>query len=66
MIDYDFLSEEYLKCYFDKTRIYMIENYLKTYDATQRKMVPYNLFPRQKMFCQKLSSGNNCVCQKPR
>lgn len=66
MIDYDFLSEEYLKCYSDKTRIYMIENYLKTYDATQRKMVPYNLFPRQKMFCQKLSSGNNCVCQKPR
>lgn len=66
MIDYDFLSEEYLKCYSDKTRIYMIENYLRTYDATQRKMVPYNLFPRQKMFCQKLSSGNNCVCQKPR
>ena len=66
MIDYENISEEYIKCYTDHTRIYMIENYLKTYDATQRKMVPYNLFPRQKMFCQKLSSGNNCVCQKPR
>ena len=66
MIDYELLSEEYVKCYSDKSRIYMIENYLKTYDATQRKMVPYNLFPRQKMFCEKLASGNNCVCQKPR
>ena len=66
MIDYGYLSEEYIKCYSDKTRIYMIENYLKTYDATQRKQVNYTLFPRQKMFCEKLASGNNCVCQKPR
>lgn len=66
MVDYEILTEEYIKCFSDKSRIYMIENYLKTYDATQRKMVPYNLFPRQKMFCEKLASGNNCVCQKPR
>ena len=66
MIDYGYLSEEYIKCYSDKTRIYMIENYLKTYDATQRRQVNYTLFPRQKMFCEKLASGNNCVCQKPR
>lgn len=66
MIDYNILSEEYVKCYSDKTRIYMIENYLKTYDATQRRQVPYQLFPRQKMFCEKLATGNNCVCQKPR
>lgn len=66
MIDYAYLSEEYVKCYSDKTRIYMIENYLKTYDATQRRQVNYTLFPRQKMFCEKLASGNNCVCQKPR
>ena len=66
MIDYGYLSEEYIKCYTDKTRIYMIESYLKTYDATQRKQVNYTLFPRQKMFCEKLSLGSNCVCQKPR
>lgn len=66
MIDYAYLSEEYVKCYSDKTRIYMIESYLKTYDATQRRQVNYTLFPRQKMFCEKLASGNNCVCQKPR
>ena len=66
MVDYVYLSEEYVKCYSDKTRIYMIENYLKTYDATQRRQVNYTLFPRQKMFCEKLASGNNCVCQKPR
>lgn len=66
MIDYELLSEEYVKCYSDKSRIYMIENYLKTYDATQRKQVNYTLFPRQKKFCLSLANGNNCVCQKPR
>ena len=66
MIDYEYISEEYIKCYSDKSRIYMIENYLKTYDATQRKQVNYTLFPRQKKFCLSLANGNNCVCQKPR
>ena len=66
MIDYELLSEEYVKCYSDKSRIYMIENYLKTYDATQRKQVNYTLFPIQKKFCLSLANGNNCVCQKPR
>jgi hypothetical protein len=66
MVDYEILSEEYVKCYSDKSRIYMIEHYLKTYDATQRKQVNYTLFPRQKKFCLSLANGNNCVCQKPR
>lgn len=66
MVDYELLSEEYVKCYSDKSRIYMIEHYLKTYDATQRKQVNYTLFPRQKKFCLSLANGNNCVCQKPR
>ena len=44
MIDYQYLMSEYAKCYMDKSRIYMIQNYLKTFDATQRK-VPFKLFP---------------------
>ena len=37
IIDYDYLAEEFTKCYKDKSRIYMIQNYLKTFDNTQRK-----------------------------
>ena len=66
MIDYELLSEEYVKCFSDKTRIYMIENYLKTYDATQRRQVNYKLFPRQKDLCETLGNANNIVAQKPR
>ena len=49
MIDYQHLSEEYIKCYTDKSRIYMIRNYLKTYDGTQGKEVAFGLFPRQQL-----------------
>lgn len=66
MIDYQYISEEYIKCFSDKSRIYMIEHYLKTYDATQRKEVPYNLFPRQKILCQTMGNANNVVLTKPR
>jgi hypothetical protein len=66
IIDYDYLAEEYIKCYQDKSRIYMIQNYLKTYDATQRKEVPFQLFPRQQDLCTTLSYGNNAVVTKAR
>ena len=66
MTDITKIQEEYIKCYSDKSRIYMIENYLKTYDATQRKNVRYELFPRQKDFCNKLSTGHNIVVVKSR
>ena len=32
IIDYDYLASEFTKCYKDKSRIYMIQNYLKTFD----------------------------------
>ena len=44
----------------------MIQNYLKTYDATQRKMVQFNLFPRQQDLCITLGDANNVVTTKPR
>ena len=66
MIDFDKLREEYAKCFYDKSRIYMIQHYLKTYDATQRKMVTFNLFPRQQDLCKTLGSANNVVTTKPR
>lgn len=61
MVDYQKLSEEYIKCYSDKSRIYMIKNYLSTYDGTQGKMVPFGLFPRQQELCRTLGGGQHSV-----
>ena len=66
IIDYDYLANEFAKCYKDKSRVYMIQNYLKTYDATQRKEVPFNLFPRQQDLCITLGNANNVVTTKAR
>ena len=66
IIDYDYLRKEYVKCLMDKTRIYMIEHFLKTYDATQKKDVQYLLFPRQKDLCTTLGNANSVVTTKPR
>ncbi len=66
IIDYDYLAKEYYKCLKDKSRIYMIQSYLKTYDATQFKEVPFKLFPRQQDLCTTLGSAKNIVTTKPR
>lgn len=66
MIDFNYLQKEYLKCFRDKSRIYMIQNYLKTYDATQKRMVQFKLFPRQQDLCTALGNANNVVTTKPR
>ena len=63
MVDIGKISEEYIKSVSDKSRIYMIENFLKTYDATQKKEVPYKLFPKQKELCGALSCGKD-ICTK--
>lgn len=66
MVDYQHLMSEYAKCFMDKSRIYMIQNYLKTYDATQRREVPFKLFPRQQDLCKALGNASNVVTTKPR
>ena len=66
MVDYQHLASEYLKCYSDKSRVYMIQNYLKTYDATQRREVPFKLFPRQQDLCRALGNASSICAEKPR
>ena len=66
MIDYDYLRKEYITCLRDKSRVYMITHYLKTYDTTVNQTVPFQLFPRQQDLCQALGSANNVVTSKPR
>lgn len=62
MIDYDILSEEYVKCSADKTRVYMITHFLKTYDGTKGKEVPFELFPKQQELCESLSHEGCGTC----
>ena len=52
MIDMDQISEEYIKCFSDKSRTYMIEHYLKTFDMQKGRDVPFLLLPRQKDLIQ--------------
>lgn len=59
-------KEEYIKCYKDKTRQYFIENYLSTYNAIERKEVPFKLFPRQIELIKSFSKYNNIITIKPR
>lgn len=61
MINISELSEEYIKCFTDKSRVYMIQNYLKTFDGTQGIEVPFTLFPRQQELCRTLGFGENSV-----
>lgn len=62
----DLKQEEYIKCYKDKTRKYFIENYLSTFDADDKKEVPFILFPRQIVFLKSLVENNNTIAIKPR
>lgn len=66
IIDYDYLANEFAKCYRDKSRIYMITHFLKTFDNTKKREVPFNLFPRQQDLCRTLGDANNVVTTKPR
>lgn len=66
MIDYKKIREDYARCYVDRSRIYLITKYLRTFDATQGREVPFQLFPRQRAFLQALAENKNIVAIKPR
>lgn len=57
---------EYIKCYQDKSRAYFIENYLYTFNATERMEVPFKVFPRQRVFLNACAQNNNIVTRKHR
>lgn len=66
IIDVEQIQNEYLKCLNDRSHTYMIETYLKTYDATQKKEVPFHLFPRQRDLCEAFGGDSNVITTKPR
>lgn len=58
--------EEYLRCLNDKTRQYFIETYLSTFNADDRKEVPFKLFPRQLVLLKSFTEYNNTISIKHR
>lgn len=66
MVDINKISEEYVKCLSDTTRIYMMEHYLKTFDMRAAKEVPFKLFPRQKDLVADFKKYKRNICLKPR
>lgn len=66
MIDIAQISEEYIKCVSDRSRIYMIENFLKTFDMRKNREVPFKLFPRQKDLIQAFRDYTRNITLKPR
>lgn len=66
MIDFEEATLDFAKGYADKSRIYFIEKYLYTFDATRGKRVPFQLFPRQRVFLETLATNRNVVSIKPR
>lgn len=59
-------KEEYIRCLQDKTRQYFIENYLSTFDADERKEVPFRLFPRQIALLHSFVEKSNTIAIKHR
>ena len=64
--DYEKMAKEYALSYKDKSRIYFIEKYLSTFDATVGKKKQFKLFPRQKVFLNTLAKNKNIISIKPR
>lgn len=66
IIDANEMAAEYIKSFQDKSRIYFIEKYLSTFNASKGKKTPFNCFPRQKVFLETLAKVRNIVSIKPR
>lgn len=66
IMDTNEMAAEYIKSYQDKSRIYFIEKYLSTFNATEGKRTPFKCFPRQRVFLETLAKVRNIVSIKPR
>ena len=66
IIDANEMAADYIKSFQDKSRIYFIEKYLSTFNASKGKKTPFHCFPRQKVFLETLAKVRNIVSIKPR
>ncbi len=60
------LQNEFVRLYKDKSRISLIQSYFTAYDGTCGKKVPFQLFPRQKVFLKTLAENHQVIAIKHR
>ena len=61
MIDMEKMAHDYYMSYTDKTRIYFIEKYFSTFNASVGRSTPFVTFPRQKVFLKSLAENNKTI-----
>lgn len=66
MIDMEKMAHDYYMSYTDKTRIYFIEKYFSTFNASVGRSTPFVTFPRQKVFLKSLAENNKTIAIKHR
>ena len=66
MYDFEHMSIEYAKSFMDKSRIYFIEKYFSTFNASVGKYTPFELFPRQKVFLKNIAEHSKNISLKHR
>lgn len=66
MYDIEQMSLEYAKSFMDKSRIYFIEKYFSTFNASVGKYTPFELFPRQKVFLKNIAEHSKNISLKHR
>ena len=66
IVDYNKMMEDYATAYADKCRVYFIEKYLSTFNATAGRLTPFMLFPRQKVFLKSIADNPASIAIKHR
>lgn len=66
IVDYNKMMEDYATAYADKSRVYFIEKYLSTFNATAGRLTPFMLFPRQKVFLKSIADNPASIAIKHR
>lgn len=65
-MDYEKIAQDYMASYQDKTRVYFIEKYLSTFNASAGKSTQFKVFPRQKEFLTSLANNKATIAIKHR
>ena len=66
MIDYEQIQIDYARSLMDTSRVYFIEKYLSTFNASAGRSTPFTLFPRQKVFLQSIADNPASIAIKHR
>lgn len=66
MIDYEQIQIDYARSLMDTSRIFFIEKYLSTFNASAGRSTPFTLFPRQKVFLQSIADNPASIAIKHR